>query len=280
MATIFLTFSERSNADFIMTLVAILKREKYDVITRLDHNDESGLIPHSQIRRSDIVIAWIDQHDLNVYLEVGYAIGAGKTVLIALAPEIELPSMLRAITAVRVNSHDTKTIVALIGYLRRLPALPRQKRRRFASALEELRTFQTEPAYFEKLSGAEFESLVFRWMRDQGWDPEWIDDFSRTVKRRKRGSRPAPPSHDFILRNHPEGGSTIVSIKKRDRNNVVPVGDVRELLERQRSVEASQSILLTTSTFSDSARGLAQVFTRRILLWTMEDILDKGKKTL
>jgi HJR/Mrr/RecB family endonuclease len=238
-----------------------LKDQEFNVITSYDVYSTS-LGEHASvsdaINRSFIVIGVLTRDSSNVFYEIGYAIGSRKKVLLIAQPEIDLPKELLAIQRVRADYHWAE-----IWYEVQQEVSKPLETSKFSEPQHELnpdeiiRSYDTNPEYFERIDARTFEDVVKSLFMSKGYVV----------------TEPNPKEHfgfDFMLTGPSHQGEILVEVKKQNPNRRTSIGDIQQLLGAVYAYDAASGILITTSVFTDSALDFASKMSPRIQLWNMD----------
>lgn len=250
-------------------LINRLSSFDYNII---DPSQEEHLINFDQkdyIRKADIFIALIIDYSPNIFLELGYAIGIGKNVLIIADPNIELPSDIRTINYIRLDYISNKFIHDILSYIESINI---KKKKSFA---KEKNPFQLldksikDVHYLESIDNNEFENIVF-------------EAFVAEDYKIERADSKYDIGYDFIVYNFKGFAKTVVELKKYSKNSKVSLGKVQQLLGAIISKNANSGILVATTDFTGSAKDFTQrtnlALETKIHLWKLEDLIREIKR--
>ncbi|MCY1067941.1 restriction endonuclease [Nannocystis sp. RBIL2] len=217
-----------------------------------------------EIRRGDLIIAILCEDSPNVMFELGFAVGAGRSVLIATSLAEVIPTELGTLPCVRITPESQEDLVeAVHRVLARTRKKPSRERFEFSSSHDELSTVFSDPSYFETLEIRRFETLVTDVFRSKGFSvqaPSERDDLG----------------FDFILELSGVPGRVAVQVKKGVRQRLISVDHVRQLMASVRFARAASGILVSSSDFTASAVGLADEASPRITLLPLERLLEES----
>jgi HJR/Mrr/RecB family endonuclease len=237
-----------------------LKDQGFNVVTSYDVY-ETSFSEHASvsdaINRSFIVIGVLTRDSSNVFYEIGYAIGSRKKVLLIAQPEIDLPKELLAIQRIRADYHSAE-----IWYEVQREVNKPLETSKFSEPQHELhpdeiiRSYDTNPEYFERIDARTFEDAVKSLFMSKGFEV----------------TEPNPKEYygfDFMITG-PGPGEILVEVKKLNPNRRTSIGDIQQLLGAVHAYNAASGILITTSVFTDSALDFASKMSPRIQLWDMD----------
>lgn len=256
------------NHEFLDKLYKELKFYEIEVINQqydyIYNEDVTGTLLN-YIKKSDVFIAIIEHENSNVLLELGYAIGIGKRVLITSSAEIEIPPHLRNFTFINSNLRSNDQIDEIIVYLRKL------SREKNVNLIEDnlqevdyhnlsdfLKLLLDNPENIQSLDAQQFENIIFEWFKFNGYHPEWAD------LRKDYG-------FDFVI--HHRNERILVDVKKYSPNSYISVMKVQQLLGAIHAYHANGGLIVTTSGYTNSARDFAMKFSPTIELFDIRDLL-------
>ena len=209
----------------------------------------------------------ISERSSSVLLELGYALGMGKAVILVADLNMSLPFDLSLIQAVDSRSPAEEIAVKLVRSIEKLKADDRLKEAELPHELRDMLRLQTEyPEKFEQITVFEFESAVRNAFQQQGYRVQDVN----------------PEDFGFDFRVTRGGEAALVEVKKNSPNGKVSIAAVQQLLGAVHAYEAPRAVLICTSDFTDSARGFASRYAAELVLWTVTDLIKflDGKKTI
>jgi len=265
MKSIFLSYSyNQLNYEFIQILTKEIEGFSFKINNDLSLKNEGAFTnAFDVIKKADMLIALIVDNNPNVYIELGYAIGLGKEVLVFCQPEVELPFSLGNINFIR-SDFNSNAIYKIIGFIDRLKssnenALIKSSNTNFQDAVD------GNPGlmHFEFMNGVQFENLVYEWFR-------------RNKFQVKQMSLDLDCGYDLILTNYKEYKKTIVQIKHYNLNSRVSVSQVRQLLGDMHYAKADHAIIITSSFYTNSAIDFSTRCNSKIELWDLNNLREYG----
>src|SRR2546428_8762572 len=166
------------------------------------------------IRSADAVVAILTTESPNVFYELGLALGANKSVLLATSSTIGVPYDACAVPYVQLSgelSRDCFTIARRLGQLKISAHPPKWEAE---SAKAALRIAVRNPDYLESLTPVEFEELIAAYFREQGYHVE-------------RSRRLADSGVDLMITSPVKNTTSLIQIKKYSRQSLVSIEAVR-----------------------------------------------------
>lgn len=263
MKNVFLSHSmEPPATKFANRLKDELVRLGYNVLGYDTKHGEYTISTAIPIRRANIVIGIVTEPNPNVFFEVGCAVGAGRKVLLVVSPSVALPVDLKSFRAVRSLELDTDTLLQVVAILDEISDETILEPPVVRSFRDVLRTFHTDPLYFESVTAEDFEHCLFEFFEAMGFQPD-------------RRHSEVESGCDFELNRYKHFRRTFVAIKKYSSNSRVSVGHVQRLLGVVIGYQGDHAILVSTSPFTRSAMDFARKCDPQIELWQMDDVIER-----
>jgi hypothetical protein len=261
MKKIFVSYSniDSKAEDIMMSLSELGEREDNPLSSPFDVDFIfPPIAPESafdHIKRASLVVAILGEQRTNVLLELGYALGIGKPVILVADFKSALPFDIHEIPSVEYRRPTGEILERILEALRKLSIA---KEPDFPLQLEAILALRVDlPERFERLPGYVFETAVNNAFAQRGHMVESVDSAQAY-------------GYDFRLRR--SVGDVLVEVKKNSINSKVSIAAVQQLLGAVFAYEAAKGLLICTSDFTDSARGFAERHSDKILLWTTGDL--------
>ena len=208
---------------------------------------------------ADIVIALIAVRSANIYLEVGFALGIGTPVIVAVRPGLQLPVDLAAIPFIELTGDITRDTHTIVRRLYDLKITKREIKQDFKSAEDALQAAVRDPEYLASMNPRDFESLIAKLLEDKGYK------VNATEEEPDKG-------FDFVIESQKQKGLIMVEAKKMNKQSKISVESVRRLMSAiQLIAGATTGLLISTSGFTSAALALGAASS--ITMKTLEDIL-------
>lgn len=272
MLRVFISHSNSfTNIDFLDRLYKELKIYDIEIINQhynyIYNEDVTGTLLN-YIKKSDVFIAIFEYENSTVLLELGYAIGIGKPILITSSTEVELPPHLRNFTFINSNLRNIDRIDEIVLYLEKINKEKKEKEN-FAENLQGadynrindmLTMLVDNPENIQNIDAREFEVLIFEWFKFNGFHPEWAEE------KREFG-------FDFVIQH--QGKRILVDVKKFSINSYVSVMKVQQLLGAVHAYHAVGGMIITSSGYTSSARDFAIKCSPKLELFDVKDILTE-----
>ena len=212
------------------------------------------------LRASDLVLCILAGDVSGVLLATGYAMGAGKSVLLLASPDLHLPRDLRSVSCVRGDIRDPSVAFSVAKALEEMGRGERAVAKHFDSFRDVLLTYDEDRSYFDSLGHEAVEDCIFRWFDSRGYRP------SRNLE--------SGLAYDIVLDSFGGFRRTLVELKKLSGSLKVSVRPVQALKDAMYEGNADHAILITSSDFTPSARRLAESYAPEIELWHLRRILN------
>lgn len=268
MKKVFISYSFSRDKEFVSELKLALQNENLEPTEAPDLLTEGEISSEiiSHIHSADLIIALVSKDNPNVMFETGYALGAGKDVLLIAGSETSLPTDVLSLPYVQYRG-DTAVVISEI--IRRIRSMEQTliEKPSYTSVDAKLKTYFSDPEYFESIDPITFETLVEEWFKENGFVVE------RMPLTRDKG-------YDFSIKT-PEDKLILVEAKKLSRQSRVSVQHIRNLLGAVSVVGAAAGVLISPAAFTSAAIALAATSMPKLLLLKIEELLKtKNPKEL
>ena len=207
-----------------------------------------------QLKQASVVVAVLGEQKANVLLELGYALGMAKPVILIANPNSNLPFDLAGIETIDYKAPTREIVLKILRSIERLQRENRLEEAEFPRNLREMLHVRMEfPERFERIPYWAFERAVRDAFHAAGYETEQADLTS---------------DYGFDFKVKRRDGDLLVEIKKLSPNGRASIAAVQQLLGALHAYEAPRALLICTSDFTDSARGFAKRHARELSLWT------------
>jgi len=249
-------------------LRAELRSHSFEVINTWDNQKDVdldwGKSSLNLIATCDLFLAFIYGNIANVLLELGYAMGIGKPVLIVSLPNKELPPDLLNVRFIKANSFDISLINRIIHTLDVLTTSGYETKEnrlvdKFIDIDSAYKAYLHKPNCFDQIDYKAFEDLVYQWLKANEFDPERIKNVS-------------DGGADFIAHNYKGHAKTLIELKKLNMNGRVSINHVQQFIGAIEPWKADWGIFITTSDFTDAAKAFADSSNANVELWNLEKL--------
>ncbi|WP_422923179.1 restriction endonuclease [Singulisphaera sp. PoT] len=232
---------------------------------RVDANWQASIL--SAIKKADLLIAIMDSQKANgnVMLEIGYAIGAGRQVMLLCENPSEIPFDLSSIPAFVIRDFGPWAIEEIVHWIKASASKNKIERRIFESAREQLHQAMDDPEFLEQISPGDFERLIGEMLSEMGFDTVIL------YGRHESG-------FDIIL-NLPSGETAVV-VKKYTAQGRLGIGDVQRLIGSCVVASMRTGLMITNTGYTTSATELAMHSPVPIQLMTLRELLSESKDSL
>lgn len=267
MKKVFLSHA-RSDSDLYFMLAHVLEEEGVSLFRAdtLQAGDEWRSEILAAIRSADIFIAAMDDLNPNVLLELGYALGAGKNVLLLRSAGTKIPFDVAALPVKTIDRFDMTTAGEIAEWVRsvtvrEIPAAD------FPNARALFEAILTDPELLDSIPPRDFESNMADFLGDLGFDAELL------AARNEQG-------FDIFLTDNESGVRIVVEVKKHNRNSRVSVSDVQRIVGAAVVASAPAAMIVTSGGFTSSARYFSETSPLPILLIPLEELLSLSKESI
>ncbi len=264
MKKVYISYSH-DDYDLYHTLVRGLELEDDISVAysaSVDRGDDwqSGVL--AAIRGASIFVAVMDDLNPNVLLELGYAMGAGKNVLLLKSSGTRIPSDIAAFPVKTFDRFGMSSAAELADWIREASVVEPQPEE-FVNSRDLFVAILDNPELLDSVSPREFERRVFSFLTDLGIEVEETRSHSEL-------------GFDMIL---PEIGAG-VEVKKYGKNSRISVSDVQKLVGAAVIASVPSAIIITTGSFTSSARFFSSESPIPILLLSIEELIGMSKEDL
>ena len=218
------------------------------------------------IKRCDVFVAVISGLRPNIMLELGYALGCGKTIVLLRAPDGVIPHDFKTFTTFDINVFDSDSIAQIVQWVIDqgkpvnrediLRGTPNEVLCRLLENLDRL----------DEVSPSEFESLIEAWFSSIGVGVVPVQN--------------APDKgFDYLLFGLDDWPTVAIEVRKRNRNSLISFNEVHRLVGAAVAADASCAILITSGQFTHSAVSVANRAPIKTVLLTLDSVAhirDKG----
>lgn len=249
--------------------------------------DENFAVENSEylIHKCTIFIAILNKPEQNVYYEIGYAAALAKEIIIIANSEEILPYSAKKFPFIKtdfltpnyisnllsiVNNSSIDNQNLLTKYHNLISQLDTKEllynyfdiglnfnKKKLFNLKDFLKVYKTFPQILESVSEKTFESMVFRYLK-----------INHSINSRIIASK-KDSGYDLELEEYKGHKKTIVEIKKLNSNSKVSINIILTLANAMELHNAECGILITTSTFTNSARDFAKSLHKKIELWDL-----------
>jgi len=221
----------------------------------------------SAIKKADALIAVVDfaKSNSNVMLEIGYAIGAGRQVILLCENPAEIPFDLSSMPALAINHFGPWTVDEIVHRIEAIASKSQFDRPILKSARDRLHQATIDPEYLDQISPADFEGLIGDFFSDLGISVELLRGNNET-------------GFDIIL--HIGRRSTAVLVKKYASQGRLGIGDVQRLVGACVVAGMRTGLMITNTGYTTSAQRFALHSPVAIHLLTLQDLVSESAESL
>lgn len=248
MTQIFISHSARDSAT-AQRLKETITSLGHGVTTTeaLEHGEHVVEKLLSIIRLTDVVLGLLDENSTNVPLELGFALGLGKRVVVVTSRGSSIPTILRNVPYLHLEELDKRAGFEILAAITDLSESQADK----SSSL------------VDHHSGAH---------SDTSFERTILECFSQTGAEVSAASMLSVAGYDFVI-NYPTSGKRyVLAFKRYSRGGLVSIEVVRELLAAVEETGAHGGIIVSSSDFTKSARDFAKRAKIRLFFWQTAEI--------
>jgi hypothetical protein len=218
------------------------------------------------IRKSDVFIAAMDDLNPNVLFELGYALGAGKNVLLLRSEGTKVPFDVAALPMKTIDRFDVTTAGEIAEWIRgvnvrQVPAAD------YATPHELFDAILRNPELLDSVAPSEFKDSAADYFADLGFNVQ-------------RVTGPNAFGYDFSFSYHDSDKRIIVEVKKHNWNSRVSVSEVQRLVGAAVVAGAQAAIIVTSGEFTSSAQHLSETSPVPVLLLNLQSLLTTSPRKI
>lgn len=259
MKNVYIATSQKHIDDFLsFNVKRELEEYGYKIINNEPIDFNKTISPEYFINKCDVFIAIIKYAEPVLFFEIGYASALSKKIIIISNNEDEIPFFLKNYSFIKADTYHNSIGYHLTQILRNT-TMELSHDLTYPNNLKEfIHSYRVNPQIIERLTEREFEQIVFNHFRySTNYQPE------EPASAKDYG-------YDMTLNNYKGHHRTLVEIKKYNPNSKVSINVVQQLIGAMSLYNADHGILLTTSTFTLSARDFASSLPYKIELWDLK----------
>jgi HJR/Mrr/RecB family endonuclease len=263
MKSVYISTSLKYVDDFLtFNVKRELEQLGYKILNEEESFYDKSISPEYLINKCDVFIVILKYAEPKLFYEIGYASSLSKNIIIISNLSEEIPHFLKNYTFINVETYSTNIgfqLTQLLGTMK----FDINTDLNYPNDLKDfIRTYRENPQILERLTEKEFEQIVFNHFKNNtGFNPE------EPVNIRDYG-------YDMIFSNYLGFSKTLVEIKKYNSNSKVSINVIQQLVGAMLLYQADHGILITTSTFTLSAKDFVASLPYKIELWDL-DYLEK-----
>ena len=240
----------------------VLNKEKEEINSNFQLQESMGYL----LEKSSIFLFIMSDYNPTQFIELGYAMALSKKVLVIADYDIDIPDELRHINFLRIDLKSSESIYHILNNIKKLKVEERDELIEIATINQLIQLSYDDTRFLDKISGLEFENLMFNYFQEIGMEPE------RPESNRDYG-------FDFVLRNYKNYNKTIVEVKKYSQNSKVSVNTIHQVFGTLNIYEADHALIITTSDFTSSAKDFVSKMYEKVELWNIENLIEQIRTT-
>lgn len=228
----------------------------------LDYSQESwgqnvGIL--DIIKKCDYFICVFDSNNPNVMLELGYAVGKNKNIIL-IADYNKIPYDLKNFEYIRRSDNINEVIMELSKKINLSNAVP-PKSICNSDYKENIERAIEDTEFLDNMNYEDFEKMIYEYLKAQ--------NFSIIYQGQTRDKE-----YDFQIPKL----NCFVEIKKYNRNSKISLSAIRAFLGIIVENNADRGIIISSSEFTKSAIDFVQNLEYEILLLSLKDLLKLDGK--
>lgn len=270
MKTVFLSGPDRAFDD-LSILATALGNEGIDVWRpdRILPGTATDSTEHilSAIKRCDLFVALVGEANPNVMFELGYALGAGRAILLIARRVGEIPFDVATLPALSVDYLDSRSLSEAVERIKSATVKTRPAVPEFRTAREELRRLCDDESFLDEVDPRAFERCISTVFQELGFGAELLPS------RNDRG-------FDVEILDFVPGKTAVVQVKKQNRNSRLSVSEIQRVVGSALVARADLAIIVTSGGFTMSAKYFAKESPIRVLLISIDELVDLNRNEL
>lgn len=207
------------------------------------------------IRKCDYFICVFDSFNPNVMLELGYALGKNKSIILV-GEQSEIPYDFRNFDYIKRTENISEILMELNKRLY-FGITSQREVICYGEYKENIIRALKEPEFLDNLSNRDFEEMINEYLIAQNLTIEY------QPANRDRG-------YDFFVPML----SCVIEVKKYGKNSKISLSTIRSLLGTMMEINASKGIIISSSDFTQSAINFVQSLEQEIVLLSLNDLLE------
>jgi len=260
--SLFVLYSHSASQESLRRINEAARMSGFEVTNPESDRDVVGDITsaiYSSIINADVILAVLDRASPNLLFELGYAMGAGKNVLVVADANVAVPSDVATVPYVRLHDDKPRDLETLNRALSQFKVSPRLG----AAGLtprQQLSEASANAAVLAAITPSKFEELVGSVLRETGFEVT-------------RASGELASRCDFVISAPGQSSAIVVEVKKYAPQSRLSIEHVYRLAEAAQLVSAVAGILISSAAFTASAVEFAARSMPRLALLSVEQFV-------
>ena len=200
-------------------------------------------------------------------LELGYALGGGKSVLLIRGSGGVIPFDVALLPALMIDCFDSRSISEAVAWIKQATVRSRPAVPDFQNAQEMLRRMCDDESFLDAVEPRVFEECIAGVLQEKGFHTDLVS--SRSDK-----------GFDVEIRDFLPSTTAVVKVKKHNRNSRLSVSKVQRVVDAAVTARAQRAIIVTSGEFTSSARYFAHESPIEVTLLTIDDLVDLTREGL
>jgi len=217
---------------------------------------------HKMIDECPLMVAFLTDPYSNVFLELGYALGRDKRLLLFIKPNMQIPPFLYDINYISTSMDIESLLPILLMSLRKLS----HDKSFYLDQSFHLKSADLKNTHLKNISWHyshknenQLKSIIAKWYRKKGFN---IEDLALSKDK----------GFDLLVFNPKLKRTIFIEIKTRSPNSKVNIDDIVKHYERLNCEGGDFGEIYSTSGFTESAISISKELDGKIILKTLKDI--------
>ncbi len=255
MNSIFISYSF-SDA-FAGKLMTTMKNLLSDNFILLDYSQDSwgqnvGILEY--VKKCDYFICVFDSNNPNVMLELGYAMGKNKNIIL-IAEHNDIPYDLRNFEYIKKSDNINEIVMELNKRIHLNPTAFKETVC-YNDYKENIMRAIKDKEFLDSMNYRDFENIIYEYLKAQNLPIIYQG------KERDTG-------YDFLIPKY----SCVVEVKKYNRNGKISLSVIRTVLGIMVENNANKGIIISSTEFTKSAINFVQNLEQDIVLLSLQDLI-------
>jgi HJR/Mrr/RecB family endonuclease len=221
----------------------------------------------SAIKACDVYIALFRDESKNTLLELGFALGCGKPVLLVLSGKPHLPLEIASFPISVIDIANPNTTSEFVETVKRITAHSQRVHSELQGAKESLQLMCKSDDYLDSIETRTFEEIISRFLFDLGFNTTLL------APRNEVGI-------DISIVEFLPNVKAIVEVKKLSRAGRVGLSDVQRVIGAAFYAKAQRALMITAGDFTSSARFCAQESPIKMSLITIDELVEMSREDI
>lgn len=254
MSSIFISYSfNDAFARKLMESIKMLVPDAFFLLNYAEESRELGILDF--IKKCDYFICVFDSNNPNVMLELGYAIGKNKNIIL-IAEYNDIPYDLKNFEYIKRSENINETVMELNKRICLSKPKPKEMLS-YSDYKENIIRAKEDKNFLDNMDYRDFEKIIYEYLRAQN-----LEVVVQKITRDK--------GYDFYIPTL----NCVVDVKKYSRNGKISLSIIRTFIGVMIENNADKGIIISSTEFTQSALNFVQNLEQEIVLLSLQDLLE------